>query len=167
MKNKSAKFLLPRGSHGVGGRLFTKMSSSSAPPESCSATAPSKCSNWDSLVVLSRLGQGQAGLNDRVIMLTLAAQIAASLCARVVPAKPCELLVAAHNVPTRSPISCHHEWSRYFDLELNLTENSRLSMLVGRQHLRPTRLHHKDHLFINGSVPKDHIRSRNPSPEEV
>ena len=144
-------------------------------PEVCSAaaTAAASCSTWDNLILLSRHGQAQAGLNDRIAVLRGAAGIAASLCARVVVPKPCELLAYHHNVPTHQPISCEHEWSRYF--ELNLTESyragSRINMLVDRRHVARRvahmRANPKTCSFINGSAPRDHIRNRNPPPDVV
>ena len=64
-----------------------------------------------SIIVITSLGQGIAGLFDRFVMLSGIAALASSLCARVFPARPCPMLANAHYGGILIP--CDHSWGRY------------------------------------------------------
>lgn len=132
--------------------------------EQCLA-APN-CSALNSLILISRFGQGQAGLADRQGLIHAIAVMARWLCSRVVVARPCDLLNPAHNEPTRAPISCTHEWSRYFTLTDAADNNSMLVDHRALARLR-ARCRHEVCKLINGTVPVDHIRNANPPPAIV
>ena len=125
----------------------------------------SSCTASDSLILLTRHGQGVAGLADRAIVLGFTSVLAASLCARLFVSQPCHLLSQHHNVPTRTPLSCVHDWSRYFALT---HETDGAPMLVERKALAQVRAKcsrpDAPCTLVNGSVPADHIRRVNPPP---
>ena len=64
-----------------------------------------------SIIVITRAGQGVAGLYDRFVVLGGIAALASSLCARVLYSRPCAMLATEHYGGNAIP--CDHGWERY------------------------------------------------------
>ena len=77
------------------------------PNERCAA-----CPRHDNVITASHTAFGRAGLSDRFALLSLLANIAGTLCARLVVDKPCRSLTPKHNLGLH--LGCDVEWGRYF-----------------------------------------------------
>ena len=80
------------------------------------------CTRRRSLIVVTVSAIKLAGFTDRIIVLQHLANLAGSLCARLLVPRPCEALSASHNSDPLHPLglhlSCNVTWARYMRLTM-------------------------------------------------